>query len=100
RGGGGRRPPQTRWPFPRWSRHLRGRSPRVSSLRAMSLLLARRFRLLEPIGEGGSGAVGRAWARHARCVVAVKILPSYLVPLPLPAEHPHLALPDDLLTDG
>ena len=72
----------------------------MPSLRAVSIPLARRFRLLEPIGEGGSGAVWAAWDRQARCVVAVKIVPSYDVPLPFPAEHPHLALPDDLLTDG
>ncbi len=70
----------------------------------MPVLLAHRFRLLDPIGAGGSGTVWRAWDRRARRLAAVKVVPSYDVrpaPAPLPsAGHPHLLVPYARVPDG
>lgn len=66
----------------------------------MSTLLAHRFRLLEPIGAGGSGTVWRAWDRRLRRVVAAKVLPSYAVRAPLAPDHPHLLTPYARVEDG
>jgi len=70
----------------------------------MTPLLVGRIRLLEPIGEGGTGAVRRAWDRGRRQYVAAKLLPrpAYDVTAP-PAEpglrlaHPHVLTVDEVL---
>ena len=66
----------------------------------MPTVLARRFRLVDPIGEGGSGPVWRAWDRQVRRVVAVKVLPGYVVPLRIPDRHPHLLTPYARVVDA
>jgi serine/threonine-protein kinase len=63
-------------------------------------VLARRFRLLDPLGAGASGTVWRAWDRRARRVAAVKLLPSYGVPPTPEVGHPHLLVPYARVPDG
>jgi serine/threonine protein kinase len=66
----------------------------------MTRLLARRLLLLEPIGEGGTGAVRRACDLRRRRVVAAKLLPraAYDVRAAGPRlGHPHVLLVDEVL---
>jgi serine/threonine-protein kinase len=67
----------------------------------MTRLLAHRLLLLEPIGEGGTGAVRRARDLRRRRVVAAKLLPRAAYDV-RPAEprlrHPHVLPVDEVLT--
>jgi serine/threonine-protein kinase len=73
----------------------------------MALLLARRLRLLEPLGEGGTATVRRAWDLRRRRYVAAKLLPrtTYAGRSPggiceadLRLAHPHLLTVSEVLT--
>lgn len=67
----------------------------------MTHLLAHRLLLLEPIGEGGTSAVRRAWDLRRRRVVAAKLLPraSYDAVHAEPRlRHPHVLTVDEVLT--
>jgi eukaryotic-like serine/threonine-protein kinase len=63
-------------------------------------LLAGRLVLLEPIGEGGTGAVRRAWDLRRRRCVAAKLLPrsAYDAGPPRQVTHPHVLAVDEVLT--
>ena len=60
----------------------------------MRTLLAGRYRLLEPIGTGGTATVWRAWDVRDRRVVALKRLPSYA------AGSPHKGDPETIHTSS
>ena len=71
----------------------------------MTLLIAGRVRLLDPIGEGGTGTVRRAWDLRRRRFVAAKLLPrsaydvtSRRLEPRLQIAHPHVLTVDDVLT--
>jgi eukaryotic-like serine/threonine-protein kinase len=68
----------------------------------MRTLLAGRLRLVDLVGEGGSGTVWRAWDAHLRTFVAAKVVLRAAVDGHLPScpQHPHLVVPTERLIDG
>ena len=66
----------------------------------MALLLAGRLRLLDPVGEGGTGTVRRAWDLRRRRFVAAKLLPrpTYVAEHRPCLDHPHVLTVEEVLT--
>jgi serine/threonine-protein kinase len=66
----------------------------------MALLLAGRLRLLDPLGEGGTSTVRRAWDLRRRRFVAAKLVPraAYAVQRTPRLDHPHVLTVDEVLT--
>lgn len=69
----------------------------------MTLLLAARLRLLEPVGEGGTSTVRRAWDLRRRRFVAAKLVPrsaydEHGAGAGRHLTHPHVLTVDEVLT--
>ena len=70
-----------------------GSRPKVVRMR---LLVAGRLRLVDPIGDGGSGTVWRAWDVCSQRYVAAK-LHTRAVPEPVDVRHPNVLTPHEWL---
>jgi eukaryotic-like serine/threonine-protein kinase len=68
------------------------------------ILVAGRLRILDPLGEGGTGTVHRAWDLRTRRYVAAKLVPAHAAGWPSPGGegslslgHPHVLTPDEII---